>query len=139
MDKGEDYSEVFLSHARLYVFADQYDIQALKVLAMEELHALLAVFTLYKERTGDIISLLRYTYAETNEKDSGNNLRTLVTRYVEAEIETLIQDDTLGTLIIEDGGTLLSDFLKVMRKNWLDAANFAARLHDMNLIGWDDD
>ena len=48
---NENYTEVFLCHARLYVFADKYDIQPLKVLTFEELHAVLAVFTLYQERT----------------------------------------------------------------------------------------
>lgn len=60
---NEDYTEVFLSHARLYVFADKYDIQPLKTLALEELHDKLATYTLYRGRTGDILALLRYVYA----------------------------------------------------------------------------
>lgn len=30
MGRGEDYTEVFLGHARVYVFADKFDIQPLK-------------------------------------------------------------------------------------------------------------
>lgn len=35
---------------------------------MEELHATLAVYTLYPQMTGDIMSLLRYIYAETMDR-----------------------------------------------------------------------
>ena len=55
---SEDYTDVFLSHARLYVFAEMYDIQILKTLALEELHSTLANYTLYQSRTGDVIDLL---------------------------------------------------------------------------------
>lgn len=115
-DRGVDYSEVFLCHARLYVFADQYDIQALKVLAIEELHATLAVFTLYQERTSDVLALLRYIYAQRSEADSGQNLRTLMSEYIEVEIGTLIHDEGLGDLLLEDGGPMLAEFLKVTRR-----------------------
>ena len=115
----EDYTPIFLAHARLYVFADKYDIQALKVLAMEELHAVLAVYTLYEERTGDIIALLRYIYAETAEmggRGEEENLRKLMVQYVETEMGMLIRDLGLEALMIEDGGCLLGDFLCVMRR-----------------------
>ena len=124
--QDEDCSEVFLSHARLYVFADKYDIQALKCLAFEELHAALAVFSMHQQRTGDILLLLRYIYAETVETKPGiENLRTLLTDYMETEIETLIEDEGLGELMIEDGGPMLADFLKMMRKKLGDAKRLA--------------
>ena len=66
-DSTEDFTEVFLSHARVYVFAEKYDIQPLKALAIHQLHATLAIFTLYSERVGDIAALLRYSYANTAE------------------------------------------------------------------------
>ena len=114
---SEEYTEVFLCHARLYVFADKYDIQGLKVLAMEDLHAVLAVYTLHKECTGDITSLLQYIYAETPETKEGvDDLRTLMIQYIEIEIGTLIKDEGLSDLMIQDGGCMLADFLKVMRK-----------------------
>lgn len=115
-NKREDYSEVFLGHARLYVFADKYDIQTLKEFTIEELHATLAVYTLYQERTGDIVRLLRYVYANTAETKSGvEDLRTLLTQYMEVEIDTLIKDEDLQGLMIEDGGPLLADLMKVVR------------------------
>ena len=80
-DQAEDYFEVFLEHARLYVFADEYDIQSLKVLAMKELHTSLTVFTLHQQRTGDIVSLLRYIYEKTDETRADvEDSRTLMTQ-----------------------------------------------------------
>ena len=80
-DQAENYFEVFLEHARLYVFVDEYDIQSLKVLAMKELHTSLTVFTLYQQRTGDIVSLLRYIYEKTDETRADvEDSRTLMTQ-----------------------------------------------------------
>ena len=130
---SEDYTEVFLCHARLYVFAEQYDIQGLKILAMEDLHAVLAVYTLHKECTGDIMSLLQYIYAETLEAKEGvDDLRTLMTQYIEIEVGTLIKDEGLGDLMIEDGGCMLADFLKVMRKRLVsDSLLYQSRSEDL--------
>lgn len=111
----EDYTDVFLSHAQLYVFAEEYDIQSLKVLAFEELHATLAIYHLYRKRTGGIVELLRYVYANTREPTKGiEDMRTLMTQYVGSEMDTLIHDRDLKKLMIEDGGALLSDFMKMV-------------------------
>ena len=113
----EDFSEVFLCHAHLHVFADKYDIQMLKVLALEELHATLAVFTLHQERTGDILNLLRYVYKEAPEQaNKMEDLRTLITQYVESEFGTLVKDVTLGKYLSEGDGEFLEDFLNILRK-----------------------
>lgn len=116
-DKSENYSEVFLCHAHLHIFAEKYDIQPLKVLAVEELHATLAVFTLHQERTGDILNLLRYVYKEAPvQTNKMEDLRTLMTQYVDSEVETLIKDESLGKHLMESDGRLLEDFLKVIRR-----------------------
>ena len=114
---NENYREVFLSHARLYVFAEKYDIQPLKALALEELQAMLGIFNLHIERTGDIIALLRYVYENTCESAEGvENMRTLMTHYVGYEMDTLMKDDNFRDLMIEDGGALLGDFMKMVGK-----------------------
>ena len=111
----EDYTDVFLSHAKLYVFADKNDIQSLKTLALEELHATLVVYTLYDVRTGDIIELLRYVYANTCEPQEGvDDMRSMMTQYVVREMDTLMEAAELGELIIEDGGDLLHDFMRAV-------------------------
>ena len=106
----EDYTNVFLSHVRLYVFAYKYEIQQLKVLALEELHATLRIYTLYHVRTGDIIALLRYVY-KREECDEG--IRELMMQYVGYEMDTLVDDEDFKNLLIEDGGPLLGEFMKM--------------------------
>ena len=71
MHPQENYTEVFLSHARLYVFAEKYDIQPLKKLSRQKLQHTLAIYTLYPERVGDITTLLKYVYVNTAETIDG--------------------------------------------------------------------
>ena len=122
---AEVYSDVFLSHARLYVFAEQYDIQALKMLALDELYATLAIYTLYTERTADIINLLRYVYCNTSEPSEGvENLRTLATQYVGCKMDILADDEDFKNLMIEDAkdeGALLSDFMTLVGRRIFEA------------------
>ena len=111
----EDYTDVFLSHAQLYVFAEKYDIQSLKTLALEELHATLVVYTLHDARTGDIIELLRYVYANTCKPQEGvDDMRSMVTQYVGYEMDVLMEAAEFAELIIKDGGDLLRDFMKAV-------------------------
>ena len=115
--RNENYTEVFLSHARLYVFAEKYDIQPLKTLALEELQAVLGIFDLYTERTGDIIALIRYVYANTGEPVAGvEDIRTVLMLYFGYEMDILVKDDDFRDLMIEDGGALLGDFMKMVGK-----------------------
>lgn len=103
-ERNENYTDVFLCHARLHVFADLYDIESLKYLAVEELQATLKTFDLYTERTPDIVSLLRYVYAQKNASAEGEDIRAMLTQYVGYEMGTLMKDDDFRDLIIEDGG-----------------------------------
>ena len=114
---NEDYSEVFLSHAQLYVFAEKYDIQDLKMLALDNLQNVLTVYTLYEERTGDIVTLLRYVYENTGEPVEGTeDMRTLLGLYMGYEMDTLMKDAGFRNVMINDGGALLDDFMKMVRK-----------------------
>ena len=117
MNPGEDYTDVFLSHARLYVFAAKWLIQPLRVLALEELHATLAAYTLYPERTGDILDLLRYFYPNASESWEGlEDMRAVMMQYVGYEMETLIECEGFKKLIIENGGELLGDFMTIVKR-----------------------
>ena len=107
----EDYSEVFLCHARIYVFAEKYDIQHLKVLALRKLQQVLAIFTLYQERVGDVLSLLQYVYANTTESKTGvEDVRTMLAHYIGCEMETLMKDGQIKDLLSEHD-EMLNDFL----------------------------
>ena len=114
---AEDYTNVFLSHARVYVFADQYDVQGLKSCAIKELHLALANYTLYPDRTGDIIALIRYIYSNTGESVSGvKDLRSVLKEYMSCEMDNLMKDSTFKELMFEDGGALLGDFMKAVER-----------------------
>lgn len=126
-ESREDYTPVFLCHAQLYVFADQYGIRPLRVLALYKLHRTLVTFTPYRERVGDIVELVRYTYANTKptvlETDSSgvvhgpppDPLKDLVTRYVVCVVEDLAGHAEFDALL-EEGGPFASYLVERMVK-----------------------
>ena len=117
-DVKEDYTEVFLCHARIYNFAQKYFIEPLRQLALDELHQVLAIFTLHKERTGDIITLLKYVYSGEHSgesRDGVEDLKTLMTHYMGFQMDTLLEDDDFHALL-DGSGDLLKDFLRMVAK-----------------------
>ncbi|KAJ4403874.1 hypothetical protein N0V82_010585 [Gnomoniopsis sp. IMI 355080] len=68
-DSTEDYSDVLLCHAKLYVLGDKYLIPELMQLAIHRLHATLKVFVLYPSRLQDIVTLVRYTFVNVHPDD----------------------------------------------------------------------
>ena len=113
----EDYTEIFLSHARLYVFAEKYDIQSLKKLCNQNLQQTLAIYTLYPERVDDVITLLKYVYANTTETvDGTEDIRTMLAHYVGTEMDTLNKFGDIKDLMLENG-EILGDFLKMFALN----------------------
>lgn len=107
----EDYTDVFLCHARLYTFAEKYDIAPLKKLAVNRLHQTLSVFNLYKERVGDIVALMRYSYANTiHRSPSDDPLRSLLIHYAACVVENLVPSSEFRALL-EEPGELASDLV----------------------------
>lgn len=118
MHPQEDYTEIFLSHARMYVFAEKYDIQPLKTLSRQKLQHTLAIYTLYPERVGDVTTLLKYVYANTAETIDGTaDIRTMLCHYVGSEMDTLIKYGEIKDLML-DNGEILGDFLKMFALNF---------------------
>ena len=115
--ENENYTKVFLSHAYLYIFADKWDIPLLQKLALEELHHTLADYTLYRRRTGDIIALLRYGYENpVAAAEGGDDLQTMLSSYIAYEMDVLMKDDEFYKLMIDNGGPLLRDFMRMVAK-----------------------
>ncbi|KAL7943700.1 hypothetical protein V8C42DRAFT_328213 [Trichoderma barbatum] len=96
IESCEDYSDVFLSHARLYVLADKYDIPELRQLSVHKLYATLKEFVLYPERMGDIIGLVKYAFRNTVGSDK---LRTLMVEYCACIVEVLCESEDFEDLI----------------------------------------
>lgn len=80
-----EYEEVFISHARVHVMADYYNVQPLAQLALHKLHRILCGFTLHDERICDVISLLRFCFDE----DERTLLRELVSAYAACHFKQL--------------------------------------------------
>lgn len=76
-DSSEDYSDVLLCHARLYVLGDTYLIPELQKLAIHRLHATLKEFVLYPSRLQDVIMLVKYVFENTRQNDEICNMVSL--------------------------------------------------------------
>lgn len=113
-DLGQDYHpDVFLLHAKLFVFAEKYDIQPLKMQAIHNLHHSLSHFQLLLQHVSDIANLIHYSYENTQSSD--DLLRELLASYVELEMAVLIEAKPFGELL-EEGGDFVGDFLKRVKK-----------------------
>ncbi|KAG6218203.1 hypothetical protein E4U34_004235 [Claviceps purpurea] len=86
MDK--DYSELFLSHAGIFVFAQYYGVEALMDLSIQKLHEALCGFSLSRERIGDILALIRYCY----DQPGPEKLKRMVAMYSAAVVNSQIPD-----------------------------------------------
>ncbi|TAQ86314.1 hypothetical protein B7494_g5361 [Chlorociboria aeruginascens] len=114
----EDYTRVFLGHAQLYVFAEQWGIDVLKTLALSKLHKTLTSFTLYEVRRPDIVELLRYTFSNDHTPDrvgAVDDLRSLVMLYTACEVESLVQCPEFLSLVGE-GGQLAQNLVQMLMK-----------------------
>ena len=112
----EDCTEVFLCHARLYVFAEKYDIGRLRQLALHKLHRTLAKFNLYEEWVGDIVGLIRYSYNNICDRSGSiEELRSFAIHYAACKVEHLTPSTQFQSLL-ESAGSFARDLLKEMCK-----------------------
>ncbi|KFY17974.1 hypothetical protein V492_00224 [Pseudogymnoascus sp. VKM F-4246] len=112
----EDYTSIFLGHARLYVFADKWGIEDLKTLTLHKLHQTLLTFTLYSARRGDVVELVRYTYAHTPDlAHEMDDLRSLVMHYITCEVTSLVHSLEFASLV-EQGGPFARDLVYMVMK-----------------------
>jgi hypothetical protein len=117
----QNFTPIFLAHARLYSFAHLRLVTSLKALTLDKLHKTLMGFELYHNRIGDILELVRYAYSDDdlpNRSDDGtvDELRKLVVEYVVCEIDTIGKDDEFVKLM-EEGGEFVGDFWRLARDN----------------------
>lgn len=93
---GQVYSEVFLSHARLYTLADKYGIKELCQLSLHRLYVTLKEFKPYPSRIGDIVGLTKYSFENTVK---GDKLRTLLVDYCACIVEDMVGNKTFEDLV----------------------------------------
>ncbi|TQV91880.1 hypothetical protein V2A60_006019 [Cordyceps javanica] len=94
-----EYKEAFLSHARVHMMADYYEIAPLAQLALDKLHEILCAFTLRPARVGDVVALLRYCYDE----DERPRLRALVSAFAACHLKQLWANDEFRELFSTHG------------------------------------
>lgn len=62
---AEDYTPLYLGHARLYVLAEKWGVSSVKSLVLHKLNATLHGYTPYEVRYDNVVELIRYTYENT--------------------------------------------------------------------------
>ncbi len=113
---SEDYTEVFLSHTRLYAFAEGWDIQPLKRLALKNLNQTLSTFTLWPECVGDVVTLLRFAYDNTSPPKNGHEtMRIMLNQYVGYELDKMLEATTFRDFLGESR-EFLDDFCSHMER-----------------------
>ena len=86
-EEGQGYTDFFLCPARVYAFAEKYDIPKLRALALHKLQQTLEGYHVHRKRVRDIVSLVQYAYSNDNTRDSGigqgvDELRRLAVHYI---------------------------------------------------------
>ena len=114
--QNQDFTPVFLGHARLYLLAHKYMIDSLRQLALSKMTQTLSEFTLYRQSLPAVIEFVRFVYAETDRFGFATApLRTLVTSYVVSALGQL-GDDKRFEALLEGGGDFVSDFWRAVWK-----------------------
>jgi len=88
-----------LYHAKIYVFAEKYLIDNLRILCLRKLHAALRDFDLTLQTSGLILEVLEFTYAQTEKKEpKDDELRMLLIHYAACKGQILKQNPNLRSL-----------------------------------------
>ncbi|KAF3480423.1 uncharacterized protein GIQ15_05770 [Arthroderma uncinatum] len=122
---GQDFTPVFLAHAKLYVLADRYRVDNLRLLVLGKLHGTLQEFLPYKERIGDIVELVKFAYSDENTLGNGagntDDLRKLVARYVAFQVDSMRSSEEFMELL-QKNCDLIHDFLAEIGTQTLELA-----------------
>jgi hypothetical protein len=113
---SENAREILLVHASLYVLAEKWGVESLKMLTLFKLHRTLKMLRLDAPKVQDIAELTRYTYSDemTPDLETGiDGLRELICHYIAANAEMIAKCTSFMSLI-EGGGALTRDLWKIV-------------------------
>ncbi|CAG9981505.1 unnamed protein product [Clonostachys byssicola] len=96
---SDDTTELLLSHARVYVFAECYDIAPLSLLSLRKLRQTLEHFQMYDEAVFDVIQLINYCYENTIARDGVEDLRSLLCMFAACHLEKLWSNKEFQELV----------------------------------------
>lgn len=115
-DPCEDYSRVFVCHARLYVLSNRYECETLRDLCLQKLRLTLSRYTLHRSRYSDVTKLVRYSYTHTPDFQEGSDkLRNLVCDYVVCHIKQMCCEPEFLNLLQECDGLSRDLMLKLLQ------------------------
>jgi hypothetical protein len=95
-DPMVNYAGVFLNHAEVYRLGYRTNWVSLCALSLYRLIHSLASFTLFEERTGDIVRLLRFIFEESEYME---NMQDILRDYAVWNLEILMQDAEFDQLL----------------------------------------
>ncbi|KAG6218202.1 hypothetical protein E4U34_004234 [Claviceps purpurea] len=81
-----DYSEFFIAHAKVFVFAEHYGVAELMGVSMKKLHVALCTFELSEERIEDILALVCFCY----DQQGAERLKRMVASYSAAIMDVQV-------------------------------------------------
>lgn len=112
-------TDALVSHARLFVFADRYDIRPLEDLSLYKLHRDLVSFKLLPDNISELVALLEFIYKNTMELDDDHEnwqftttecpLKDLVIQYLVCNAE-LLQHRWEFRNFLCHGGKIVDDY-----------------------------
>jgi len=73
----ESSSKVLLAHASLYILAEKWGVNSLKILVLSKLHQTLSTLRLDTSKVQEIINLAWYTYLDSSTPDLETNINRL--------------------------------------------------------------
>ncbi len=117
----------FLCQARVYVFADRYDIAELRILALDKLHRALCSSTAARSQMGKVVDLIRFSYSNENTRDNEvgqdrDSLRSMVVHFAVCVFESLVKEDSFLELM-EEGGRFARDLTALLGKRVIGNAS----------------
>ncbi|OAP65342.1 hypothetical protein AYL99_01314 [Fonsecaea erecta] len=110
---SESLAETLLSQARLYVFADRYVVESLRLRVLYKMRRSLASLKLFPERVPEVFGLVQYVYENTRE---GDDLRLLLTHFAACKVTALLEHPDWEQFIGEQR-TFTWDLLQHLRES----------------------
>ncbi|WPH03150.1 Hypothetical protein R9X50_00602600 [Acrodontium crateriforme] len=110
-------AKTLLAHAKIYAFAEKYDIKQLRDVCLNKLQSTLQRNSLSKGQVTTIVELLEYAHQTTPHRDSPHyDLRSLLAHYAACEMEALMQNEQFQELIGNQCGLALDITKFLMRR-----------------------
>jgi hypothetical protein len=106
--------KVLLAHASLYVLAEKWGVNSLKLSVLSKLHQTLSTLCLDASKVQEVIDLARYAYSDgltPGLETEIDGLRKLICLYIAASVE-VVSEHTSFMDLIEDGGAFVRDLWK---------------------------